>query len=258
MRYFIWKEPRRLQEKAEQDRARFFSQIQFLKNQPVVPDPSLDNLSESARRIMIKTCVDPPKELTVLYEELGFHPQTGRRAIDELLAGGLVKIHTLPRLGRGGRPRVIEILPEADKILDRIGIQRPALYLKGGWKHSLYGWLVQQWAIQSNHQSQFDQTFGSKNFDILLRPSDGTIKAVEICLSGSAGRTAEQLLHGLKRIGLAELIAVFESKTLLDQSRGAVQKIDVDDLATGRLQLRLIAEFVELQFGGKKPCRTRD
>jgi len=110
----------------------------------------------------------------------------------------------------------------------------------------LYPHYVTRWLESQGFRSiQYERTYGHKTFDLSWKGEGGQVEAAEICLTGSPQRTAEQLLAGLENKGLVRLLAVFENRKLLDETRQALETTDQRGLAAGRINYRLIGEIIE-------------
>ena len=71
------------------------------------PEPEPGELSPRAVIVMNKAVSEADKSLMGIYSDLGLHPAEGKRALDELLARGFVRLHRLSRKGRHRKDRTI-------------------------------------------------------------------------------------------------------------------------------------------------------
>jgi len=79
-------------------------------------------------------------------------------------------------------------------------------------------------------------------FDATFRRRTGELVGVEICLTGTPARTAEQLARALQAPGI-EVLALFENRSTLRATEKQLPK-RVDKNASTRLQLRLLGEII--------------
>ncbi len=231
-------------DKAKQARDMFLASVEALKPD-VKSKPEPGELSGLAVKLAVKLAIEPDKPLTQVYSDVGFHPSTGKAALDELLARGFARVHRIPRKGRGGQYAVVEITQQADGELEKRGIRRPAAVLKGGFKHDVYGRWLGRWATKRHYRHWWERTLGKKTFDFVYELPDGNLIAVEVCLSGSAKLNAQQALKGLQNEGITELVMGCETRKFADAIMKQLEELDNLGLYRSRVRACQLTEFLE-------------
>lgn len=234
---------RRPPEDIQRMKEAFLAEIQAEKPQKR-EEPSPGELSQAAGNILTKAGLESGTFLMAIYDDLGLHHSEGRSAVEELLARGLIRIHRLPRIGRGGQPETLEVTDRGYEELEKRGIKRPGSVLKGGFLHDLYGRKVRQYLKQQGCRCWFEKKLGRKAFDLLFQREDGSLGAVEICRSGAASYNARQALKGLENEGITELILVCETKALSEAIKKQLKKMDQLGFYKDKVRTRLVAEFL--------------
>ena len=231
-------------------RNRFLAEVTAIQNENEQPVRRARKPSDDqARRVLLKASQEFWKPLMSIYADLDLSPVRGRRAIDALSAGGLVRLRKIPRVGRGGQHTVCEVLADADPVLREAGIERPKRKLGGSWLHNLYGVYVAKWAKREGFDGiEFERTLGTKQFDLVFSNGAGELSGVEICLTGSDERTALQLKDALSNNGV-RVLAVFDNRSLLNDTQEILRKT-VPRSSLERLQMRLIGELVSRVLEG--------
>jgi len=212
--------------------------------------PAPDALGAGERALLCIAAISLGDEVMGIYRKAGLSPTQGKAAMENLVAKGLIRVHRLPRAGRGAPWKTIEVLPAADVELAKAGLKRKEPPLKGSWLHSLYGYYVGRWAEGQGFKSvQFEKTYGPKTFDLAWQNAGGEIETVEICLTGAPQRTAEQLQTSASNKGIARIFAFVENRKSLDQTREALIQQDRDGICRDRMDFRLIGEVIETVLG---------
>ncbi|MFC1601762.1 hypothetical protein ACFL34_05380 [Candidatus Sumerlaeota bacterium] len=202
-------------------------------------------LSDAAWSILVLCVQELGLVLMQICKRLELHPATMKAAVDELIGKGFAKLHYLPRVGRGARFRVLEILPAADAEITKANLKRPALRLKGSWLHDLYGHFVRRWATQQEAKYlEFEKQVGSKVFDLHWTSREDQNCAGEIICSGGPLQNAQALLTGLENRGISKLYAFFHDGKLLKATVDRLQETDADGLAENRLECRPMGEVI--------------
>jgi len=205
-------------------------------------DPDVNGLSEEAVKILVKCGMEPGVLLTDIYKDLGLHPTVGKRGLDELIARGVVKVHRIPRKGRGSQYSVVEITDDGE--LGKHGIQKPKQVLKGGFKHDVYGRWLGRWAAAKGWRYWWERTLGKKTFDFVYESPQGLV-AVEVCLTGSAKWNAEQAIKGAENYGISELIVACETQKIGCAIMKELEKSDTFGVYRSRIRMCQLAEFLE-------------
>jgi hypothetical protein len=241
----------------EADRLRqrevFMGKIQASKRTVAQSTEEPSHLGKNERRLMLEAVRDPMASLKALYAASNLHPREGRQALDTLIAQSFARVHKLVRAGSGGQPSFLEILPAGNPFLAPAGLTPPSAVLKGSWKHNLYGLFAGKWAeAQGYRDIQFERTYGGKTFDLAFNNCDGSAYGLEICLTGSAERTAEQLHTAVLNRGI-RVLAAFEKKTLLNATKKALEKrLSEDECECQLLAYHFLGEFVQSVLEGEQ------
>ena len=211
------------------------------------PMPDANQLSEHAVNLLITTALHIGLILTVAYKSLGLHAAQGKRALDELLAHGFVRIHRLARKGSGGQPQVLEVLPKGKEELRRRGITPAEKKIKrGGFRHDVYARYLEQWAKEKGYHYWFERTLGQKAFDFVYEDEHGNLYGVEICLSGSAELNAQQAIKAAGVEGIKEVIIACERQSFLKSIFAEIRKIDQLGLYQKKISGKLLGEYVTI------------
>lgn len=200
------------------------------------------SLSEDARRILTKACLEPMQPLNILYSSLQIHSTKAARCVDELQAKALIRIHRVCRDGKGGTPKVIEITTEGFTELGKMGFSPNPIYYsgRGSFIHRLYSVWVAHWARGRGFSSEFEKELVEKIFDVLLQDKRGKVIGVEICLTGSKEYNLQQAMKALAVQGIDGLWLCFEEKELLKKVKVELRTV----LECGnRVEIKPISEF---------------
>lgn len=229
---------------ADEDRAReeFLGSVRAFRHEEEKAREA-GGFPESARRMLLKFAMEPATFLTDAYRELGLHPDEGKRAVDELVGNGLVRLHRLPRAGRGAQYVVVEVTERALPELERAGIKKVVPVLKGGFKHDVYGRLLRKDAERNGLRCFFERTLGKKTFDVVFEDKDSGLVGIEICLTGSVSWNAQQVLKGLENVGLVEVVVATETRRFGDEIVKEISRLDSGGISKGRVKARQLAEF---------------
>lgn len=222
----------------------FFASVVAVEKAMPAPERK-DELSKSAIALLVKAGLEPGTFLLEMYRALGLNGTSGKAAQEGLVAKGFMRVHRLVRKGRGAQPQVLEVTKEGAAFLNERGIAVAPLVLKGGMKHSCYGLYVGRWGRARSMRHDFERTLGSKTFDVVLEDQDGRLIGVEICLTGAASMTAQQLLKAAGVAGVEEVLALFETQTMLRSVEQAFSSVDQLGLYEKKVRFCLLAEFME-------------
>ena len=248
---FCVRPPRLTPEERRQIRADFACEIRAQRATAESGPREGEYLDKSALSVLVEACRKPKSTLTEIYEAVDLHPTKGKKTLDMLIAEGVVRLLSLPRMGKGAKPCFVEVLSAADKYLERAGVSRPEPRIKGSWKHNLYGLFCADSAVMEGYEGvEFEKTFGSKTYDVSFHDSAGKVTGVEICLSGTAERTAEQVYRATLNSGI-HVIAAFESKLLLDRTKKDLAELYPETRKSKSLEFRLLGEFVTAVLEGR-------
>jgi len=243
--------PRLTPEERRQIRADFECGIRAQRTTAETRACEEERLDKDALSVLVEACRKPKSTLTEVYQAVDLHPTKGKKTLDMLIAEGLVHLLSLARMGKGAKPCFVEVLSAADKYLERAGVSRPEPRIKGSWKHNLYGLFCADWAVMEGHEGvEFEKTFGSKTYDVSFHDSASKVYGAEICLSGTAERTAEQVYRATLNSGI-HVIAVFESKLLLDRTKKDLAELYPETRKSKSLEFRLLGEFVTAVLEGR-------
>jgi hypothetical protein len=222
----------------------FLNGSDTVRGQPV-EKPSEPELAANSLKVLVKVALEIGLTLLVVYAGLGLHAAEGKRAVDDLLARGWIKLHRIARKGRGGQPEVVEVLPAGRAELVKHGITPAEKKLKrGGFKHDVYARYVEAWARELGHRYWFERVLGPKAFDFVYEDSQGSLRAIEICLSGSAEWTAEQMLKGATVEGVEQVVAACETPGFMKAILKQIRTIDALGLYQKKILGQLLAEYV--------------
>lgn len=201
-------------------------------------------LGEDSLRVLVKVALEPATLLVQVYDDLEFTPANGKRAIDELLALGYVRVHRLCRQGRGGQPSVLEVLSEGIKELARRGIGvTQKLIPRGGFRHDVYGRFVARWARERRYRVTAERTLGEKAFDLVLEHAELGLTGVEIVLSGSVAWNSAQLVKAASVTGLRQLLVACDEQKLLTTLERKFRKEDTLGLFGEKVRFAHLGEF---------------
>lgn len=208
--------------------------------------PAVGELGEASLKVLIKAALEPGARLLDIYRALSLHPAEGKRAVDDLIARGLVRVHRLVRRGRGGQPQVLEVLPRGVAELEKRGISPAEKKVKrGGFKHDVYSRVVEAWAKANGaRQIWFERTLGAKAFDMVLEREDGVLEGVEVVLTGSAKWNASQALKAASVEGVREVIVACEDRRLMKGIEAELKEQDGLGLFRKKISVRHLSEFV--------------
>ncbi len=235
---------------------RFLSEIRIqIPNTCSSAPPPIRTLSPTAEKILSEAARTKGIFLTAIRERNELHPATFRKAIEELVDIEFVKVHSLPRRTRGGKPKVLEILRAATPELEKLNLSFPLRKLKGGFLHDLYAYFIGIFEWREEHILEFEKTFGRKTFDFVLFRKTNPPRGYEICLSGTGERNADQIEKALDQSEVEEIVAVFEGKRLLNSTRQAVNRKNLSHRALGRVEFRLTGEYIERVLEGEHNAR---
>lgn len=237
MRY--WTEERRLQTAGA-----FLADVHAVKQYEKEKAKSSD-LPGGSLNLLIKAGLEPGKNLLDMYDALGLHPAEGKAAQEDLVARGFVRVQRLVRKGRGGQPQVLEVTKEGEAVLAARGISLAPRVVKGGFKHDCYARLIAEWAVRRMWRHTFERTLGEKTFDLVLEDDQGRLHGVEVCLSGTAEWTAQQLLKAVAVPGVAEVMALFETSAFQRAVQKEFEKLSPLGLYAEKLKVELLAEFMD-------------
>lgn len=223
---------------------RLMATVKVVRAEPV-DQPQAPSVAANTINLLIKFGLEVMLTLLVAYQALGLHPSEGKRAVDDLLARGMVQLHRLPRKGRGGQPTVVEVLPAGLDELRKRGITPAEKKLRrGGFRHDIYARYIEQWAREAGYRCYFERTLGDKAFDVVIEDSSGALRGIEICLSGTAKLTASQLLKGAGVAGVQQVVAACEGQRFLSSVLAEVRSQDTDGRCGGKVVGQLLAEYV--------------
>lgn len=212
-------------------------------DQPVAP--TVNELSERSLKVLIKAGLEPGVFLLEAYRSLSLHPAEGKSSIDDLLARDYIKLHRLPRKGRGGQPVVVEVVQRGRQEMEKHGIAPAERRLKrGGWLHDVYARYIERWAKEKGYHVWFERMLGKKAFDMVYEDDKGALHGVEICLSGSVEWTAEQALKAAAVEGITRVIVACERKEFLQAVIAKAQEIDGLGLYRKKIVGKLLADYV--------------
>lgn len=204
---------------------------------PSLPDASL--------KLLIKAALEPGTYLLDMYRALGLHPAEGKGAQEDLIARGYARVHRLARKGRGGQPQVIEVTDEGAAVLADRGITPAGRLVKGGFKHDCYARLIGRWAAAQKFRVAYERTLGGKTFDLTYEDEQGRLHGVEVCLTGSASWTAQQLQKAASVAGVLKVLAGCETQAFAKSVAQELSRLDELVLHKDKIQIVLLAEFTE-------------
>lgn len=207
--------------------------------------PKSNELPKAAMSLLVKAALEPGTFLLDMYAALRLHAAEGKQAQEDLVARGLVRLHRLVRKGRGGQPQVMEVTREGVVVLKARGISPAERLLKGGFKHSCYGALIGKWAATQSFIVFYERTIGVKCFDVVLQDKDGVLRGIEICLSGSAGWTAEQLMKAASVAGVVEVLTLCETQAFAKSVGLSFSMMDQLGLYKDKVKVGLLADYLE-------------
>lgn len=213
-----------------QRRKSFLAGVDAVYRPPVAQEETEASVSEDALKLLIKASQEPEQRLLDLYEDLGLHPAKAKRAMSEIEAEGLGRVHVLARKGRGGSPRGVEVLACGVALLAKHGIT-PAekLVTRGGWKHDVYARWLARWARLRGLSCKFEQKVGQKVFDVLTRDAQGVLVGYEVMLSGSVGWNAQQAAKAAQVAGMSAVVLVGEELRALEKIRSQCCELLTDE-----------------------------
>lgn len=224
---------------------RLLAKVDVVRAEPV-EQPQAPGLVEDSVKLLVKVATEPMVPLTEAYLGLGMHASDGKWSEDDLLARGMIKLHRLARKGRGGQPTVVEVLPPGLDELRKHGITPAEKKLKrGGFKHDIYARYIERWARDAGYRCYFERTLGDKAFDVVIEDSSGALRAIEVCLSGTAELTARQLLKGAGVAGVQQVSAACETPKFLSQVLAELRLQDKEGLLGNKVVGQLLGEFVK-------------
>lgn len=217
-------------------------------------EPTAPGLSDVCVKVLVKAALEPGIWQEPMCESLSLHPAEEKAAVDDLLARAMVKQHHLPK-GRGGQPVVLEVLPKGLEELAKRGITPTEKKLKrGGFLHDCYARYLEKWAHGMGYRWWFERVLDKKAFDFVYEDERGVLRAIEICLSGSAEWTAKQILKGAEVEGVAQVMVACERKPFVMAVMKEIQKIDALGLYRGKIVGKLLAEYLECVADAYKRC----
>ena len=226
----------------------FLAGVSAVKRQaPVKEERSPAELSERSRKVLFKAALEPGVSKVEIYSSLGMHASEGKRALDDLLARGMVRLHSLARKGRGGQRQVVEVLKPGVLELKRHGLSpAPKKVGRGGFLHDVYAREVERVVkAEGCRQVWFERKLGEKAFDLVVERSDGDLIGYEICLSGSGELNSGQLLKAAGVAGIARVVGCFADRKLMKRCGKALEDQDGLGLFRERIELRHLGEFVD-------------
>lgn len=232
------------EEQRRQSAEAFLASVHAVKRQ-AESVPSTSDLTGASSSLLIKAALEPGKNLLDMYRDLGLHPAEGKAAQEDLVARGFVRVHRLVRKGRGGQPQVLEVTHEGVQALLKRGITPAPRLLKGGFCHDCYARLLARWAAERKFRISFERTLGAKSFDAVYEDEHGSLHGLEICLTGSAAWTAQQLLKAAGVEGVAQVVGLCETQSFAKGVKQEFERIDQLGLYRNKVQVCLLADFLE-------------
>ena len=206
--------------------------------------PSTNELSKRSLNVLIKAALEPGIWLLAIYTSLNLHPAEGQAAVKDLLARAMVRTHRLVRRGRGAMPQGLEVLVPGKNELAKRGVEPATRILKGGFKHNVYGLLVEKSIKPTVRRFHFEYTLGAKTFDGVGEGHDGSLTGYEIVLSGTATPNADLALKGASVAGIEEVVLCCEDRKLMKNIDAKLLEIDALGMYRPKISFRHLSEFV--------------
>jgi hypothetical protein len=181
-----------------------------------------------------------------LQNDLGLHPAEAKRATEDLVARGYIRLHRLVRKGRGAKPLVIEVLKSGQDELNKRGISpTPKLLKRGGFKHDVYARALVAGYRKKGLQHWIERTLGSKAFDLVYEDVDGKLIGIEIVLSGSASWNAEQALKAASVDGVARVVIACEERRLIRAIEAELAQRDALGLFKAKISCCPLGDLID-------------
>jgi hypothetical protein len=203
-----------------------------------------EKLSCLAVKLLAHVALNALCFVTQRYNELGLNLAEGKKTLEELVGKGFIRLHRIPRIGRGGQYQALEILEAGKALLAEKGITVEPLVLKGGYRHSFYGRLIGRWADSQKYKYSFERKLGQKEFDLVLELPAGEMIGVEIILTGSSPWNVSQLIKAAEVRGVSQVYVVCESRELRDRLKEDLDKYSLSQEMVRKVRFFLCAEFI--------------
>lgn len=204
-----------------------------------------DEMSAGVLKLLITFALTIGITLVAAYGAVGMHPGEGKRSVNELISRGYIRLHKLPRKGKGGQPQTAEVLKPGIAELTRRGITPAKKRIeRGGFIHELWARVLEEWTKSQGAPYWFERTLGvreKKAFDFVYEL--GGLHAIEIMLTGKIEANAEQLIRGAAIPGIASVTVACEKKTFL---QGILKKAKAEqlELFEAKIEGKMLTEFI--------------
>ena len=205
-------------------------------------------LDSRAVALLFAAAQSPWRSLTTHYRSLSLHAAQGRQLLEQLELGGYVRLHRLGRTGGGGQVKVVEVLQRGRAELGMHGLAlAETRVLSGGWLHDMAGRAVARAARARGCEVTFECTLGGGGLrvDLLITERDGTLRAVEIVLSGGARKAAARIARVLRWPGIGCVELVTRTRRTGEEVLRCLRELMDEDEVRSRLRHSLVGDYVE-------------
>jgi len=212
---------------------------------------SEERLSGEERKVLVIVSHEWGIGLLVVYRRAGMAPRRGQQVLRRMESKGLIRIHTFPGRGRGGRFRVAEVTDKGWKVLEALGIERPKALTQGGWEHELAARLVGKEGQRLGYHVDYEVTMGDRRFDCVWTSRQGRKVFYEVEMS-RLDHAVDNLVKALRIPGVAglgnRLVLVVRDKGTAEKARKrlgkSVRRLEQD----GVLTIKCVSDFIKINI----------
>ncbi len=161
-------------------------------------------------------------------------------------AEALIRVHSFPGKGRGGRVRVIEVTNEGWARLQELGIQREKPLTGGGWEHELAARWIGREGRRQGCEVGYEATLAGRRVDVLWRERTGRRTLCEVELSDIA-HGVEGILKAMQIPGVTgfgnRLFLIVRSRKDAERARKLLAKKGRRLEEDGDISIQCISDY---------------
>jgi hypothetical protein len=208
--------------------------------------PQEDKGAGIETRILITAAQEWGLGLLELYERCQLSARDGRKAVEQMEADALIRVHSLPGKSRGGRIRVIEVADKGWERLQEIGIQREKPLTHGGWEHELAARLIGAEGRRTGHGVEYEVTVFDRRFDVAWTSKTGQKTFYEVEMS-SLDHAVENLMKAMEIPGVTmfgnKIFLVVRDRKDAERARKLLAKKGCRTEEDGVISIRSISDY---------------
>jgi hypothetical protein len=208
--------------------------------------PQRNERSAIESRILITAAQEWGLGLLELYKRCQLSARDGRKAIEKMEAEALIRVHSFPGKGRGGRIRVIEVTDRGWERLQEIGIQREKPLTHGGWEHELAARLIGTEGRRVGRGVEYEVSLFDRRFDVVWTSKTGQKTFFEVELS-DISHAVEGMLKAMQIPGVTvlgnRLVVVVRDRKDAERARKLLAKKGCRTEEDGVILIRCISDY---------------